>query len=465
MSDPTSAIVIGGSMAGLLAARALSDHFDQVTIIERDQLPDEPVYRNGVPQARHLHALLARGQQIMDILFPGFTDDLTAAGCTPIELGRDSVFVTTGGTTQRFNSGITGNICARVELEALVRRRVHAIANIQFMTEWDVQGLLASKDHKTVTGVQIESRTDHTAQDLSADLVVDASGRGSKAPEWLVSLGYDAPAESTIDAHCGYASRWYEIPENPAFRGALIAIQPRAAQKLYRGGGLLKVDERRWVVTLLGANGDYPPTDEAEFMDYAKSLSSSIIYDCIKDAKPITQIYGYRKLENRHRHFERLTRRPENFIVTGDAACAFNPIYGQGMTTAAMDAQMLGKLLSSYDVRQLSGFAADFQKRLAKLAVNPWLMSVTEDLRYPDVVGDATLMHRFSQRYFDLVANAMPYDNAVTTSFYEALNMIKPPTSMMRPAIVWRVLYHILIRHSPDAQLKLTTAEWSAIKP
>jgi 2-polyprenyl-6-methoxyphenol hydroxylase-like FAD-dependent oxidoreductase len=459
------AIVIGGSIAGLLAARVLSDHFEKVMVIERDSLPDDTAYRAGVPQARHLHGLMIRGQRVMESLFPGFNDDLNESGAPEVMWGRDGFFVTTGGWTQRFESNLYSNIVARAELEWLVRRRVVALRNVSFLTERDVVGLLADAGKTRVTGVQIESRADHSQESLYADLVVDASGRGSKAPEWLTALGYDAPEETVINAHCGYATRWYEVPENPSFKDYLIAIQPRAAEKIYRGGGLLRVSGNRWVVTLIGANGDYPPTDEAGFMEYARTLPVPTIYEAIKDAKPISSIYGYRRLENRARHYERLARRPENFIVMGDAACGFNPIYGQGMTVAALEAEMLGKLLHGYTGRDLTGFASAFQKRLSKLLRPAWMLAVTEDLRYPDVEGRADWVVRFSQRYFDMVARAMAHDNRVAKGFFETMNMLKPPMSLIRPELLTRVIWHNLRHRTATPSPKRVTGEWSAVRP
>ncbi|MBZ0279270.1 MAG: FAD-dependent monooxygenase [Anaerolineae bacterium] len=439
-SQREQAIVIGGSMAGLLAARVLSDHFQQVTIIERDQLPDEGVYRNGVPQSRHLHTLLVQGQRIMETMFPGFSDEMAAEGAPEVTWGIGNVFLTTGGYAQPQDSGIKSNLLARVELEWLVRKRIYQIENIRFITERDVRGLIATADGKAVIGVETESRTDHRVEQIFAQLVVDASGRGSKAPEWLQTLGYDAPPETVINAHTGYATRWYEIPADASNDWAIV-IQPRPGEKLYRGGGLLVMDGNRWVVTLLGANGDYPPTDEEGFMAFAKSLPGPDIYEAIKDAKPITSIYGYRKLENRMRHYERLTRRPEGFVVTGDAACALNPIYGQGMTASAMEAEMMGKLLRRYNGRSLAGFPAAFQKDLRRVADGPWLMATSEDMRYPDVEGQRpnAVMH-LMHRYLDLLAKAIPYDKKVTMAFVKGMNLLEHPSVMMHPAIVARVL-------------------------
>jgi flavin-dependent dehydrogenase len=460
----TQAIVIGGSIAGLLAARVLSDHFDQVTIIERDQLPNEGAYRAGVPQGRHLHSLLVRGQRIMDKYFPGFTADLEAVGAPRAIWGMDNQFYTPGGWTQQFDSGIVSNICSRAELEWLVRRCVYDIANIRFLTEQDVSGLVANDDHSAVTGVNLESRIDHSTQTLYADLVVDASGRSSKTPEWFAEIGYQRPAETVINAHTGYATRWYERPQGDYTLA--MAVQPRPAEKNYRGGGLIQVEGNRWVVTLIGANGDYPPTTEAEFMEFAQTLPTPAIYEMIKNATPISAIYGYRRLENRQRHYEKLARLPENFVVMGDAACALNPIYGQGMSKAAMEAEMLDALLSGYQVNKLVGFGRAFQKRLAKIAREPWMMNASEDLRYPDVEGDKPdLMTRFSQKYFDLLGKAMPYDNEVTKAFFEAMTLIRPPMSMMRPTILLRVLRHNLLPHrAPKTGPSRATGEWSAVQ-
>jgi 2-polyprenyl-6-methoxyphenol hydroxylase-like FAD-dependent oxidoreductase len=464
MNSKQHAIVIGGSIAGLLAARALSDHFDRVTVIERDALPDKGDFRAGVPQARHLHTLLVRGQHIMEHLFPGFTQDLMDVGAPTALWGKDNAFYTTGGWTPEFDSGIVGNICGRAELEWLVRRRVYAVQNIAFLTECEVHGLLADQAGTAVSGVVVESRADHSRENLSADLVVDASGRGSQAAEWLSQLGYDAPQETVIDAHCGYATRWYERPAH-ADKVAL-GIQPRPKEGLYRGGALLEVEGKRWVVTLLGANRDYPPTDEAGFLEFARTLPSPVIYEAIKDAKPISGIRGYQRLENCWRHYERLSRRPENFIVMGDAACALNPIYGQGMSSAALQAEMLGELLRTWRGGGLDGFAAQFQKRLATIMQGPWMISTAEDLRYPDVTGaKPNLVTRLSNRYFDLMALAMPYDKVVTTAFFETMNMLRPPTSTMRPAVALRVLWHVLVtRRLSAGQAKRDGQQPSAVQ-
>jgi 2-polyprenyl-6-methoxyphenol hydroxylase-like FAD-dependent oxidoreductase len=453
-------------MAGLLAARVLSDRFDTVTILERDRLPESAEHRAGVPQSHHLHTLLPRGQRILEALFPGFEADMAATSAPLAVWGLDNAFYTLGGWTPHFDSGITTHTAGRVSVEWLVRRRVAALPNVHILAEVEVNGLVA--ENGRVTGVRMISRATREQSTLAANLVVEAGGRRSQAPEWLQALGYDAPEETVIDAHCGYASRWYEIPADTAVANKAIAVQTRFKQGLYRGGGLLEVEGRRWVVTLLGANGDYPPTDEAGFLEFARTLGTTAIYEAIRKAKPISPIYGYRRLENRMRHYERLARRPENFIVMGDAAIALNPIYGQGMTAAGLEALELQKLLGRYNLGQLDGFAAAFQKRLPKVTADAWTMATAEDRRYPDVEGPKPdLVTRFSNRYFDWLSMAMPYDNRVTQAFFEAMCLLKPAKrAVLHPRVVFSVLRHSLFSRKQEAPAPahLTTAELRAVR-
>lgn len=443
---PTHAIVIGGSMAGLLTARVLSDHFSRVTIIERDTLPDGEAHRAGVPQARHLHGLLVKGQQIMDVLFPGFTDDMNARGCPQGTWAYDTAFRVLGGWTPRFDSGIRSNASGRVTLEHLVRTRIRRIPNIAFMPNHQVEALVSDDGGRTVAGVRLFSRADKTETTLTAHLVVDASGRGSKASAWLGALGLSTPEVTIVNAHTGYASRWFRHAPEMTLEYGVVGIQTSPAIGLYRGGGYLVAEDDTIVVTLIGANGDYPPTDEDGFIEFARSLATPVLYEIVRHAEPTSPIYGYRKLESQQRHYERLADLPDNFIVTGDAAVALNPIYGQGMTTAALEALELMKLLQRVDVMDLSGFSRRFQRRLHQITRGPWLMATSEDMRYPGVEGGKPdLMTRMIHRYFDMVAYTMPYDKVVTTGFIEAMALLKPPTvALMHPRVMLRVLRHHL---------------------
>jgi 2-polyprenyl-6-methoxyphenol hydroxylase-like FAD-dependent oxidoreductase len=458
----THALIIGASMAGLLAARVLSDHFERVTIIERDDLPQNGEYRAGVPQARHLHVMLVRGERILEDLFPGFTDDLKAAGAVQGVWGLDNAFYTVGGWTPRFDSGLVSHIVGRANLEWLVRRRVQAIPNVSIQTGCEVIQLISDDHRQIVTGVKVETRGTHTIETVPADLIVDASGRNSKARQWLQELGYDTPEETLVDAHCGYATRWYERPAH--IRPVTFAIQPRPKEGLYRGAGMMPVEGNQWVVTLLGANGDYPPTDEEGFMSFAQSLSTPVIYRLIKDARPISGISGYRKLENRWQRYERLRRLPEHFILIGDSVCALNPIYGQGMTKAALEAELLGKLLRQRGARDLTGLPRQWQERVAQNIVGAWMMATSEDRRYPSVEGQkADRFSRFANWYFDRVALTMPYDTQISLAFFRAMSLLRDPRSLARPDIAARVMWRWLVTSRLPSRHSRASAGWETI--
>ena len=445
--QPTSAIVIGGSITGLLSARVLSDYYDSVTVIERDSLPNDAEYRNGTPQAHHLHTLLAEGQELLKKFFPNIEQDFEEYGAPYLRWGMDTATRLSTGWIDRFDTGIRSHVLSRVTLEWIIRQRVYAIPNVTFMTQQQVNHLVASADQSTITGVHITSRKDQSEQNLTADLIVDASGRGSKTPKWLQDLGYAAPQETIINSYLGYATRWYLLPEDASYSWTTILIQTIPKQGLNRGAGVFIVEGNRLVVTLAGANKDYPPTDDEEkFLDFAKSLASPIVYDIIKDLTPISPIYGYRRTENQFRHYEKLARMPQGFIVLGDAACGFNPIYGQGMTTAAIEAVELDQLLQQTDVRHLGDFSHQFQKQVAKAVNGAWLMATSEDLRYPETEGPTpSIIDRATHRYMDMMLEVMPHDPILCTAFIKTMNLSTHPTSLFHPKYVFRVLQHKII--------------------
>jgi 2-polyprenyl-6-methoxyphenol hydroxylase-like FAD-dependent oxidoreductase len=446
------AAVIGGSLAGLLAARVLSDHFERVTVVERDHYPDQADYRNGVPQARHLHLLLAKGHEILAQFFPTLDEDFKQLNIPNLDIGMDSVAYTAGGWTRRVRTGIISNPVSRVTIDWYVRGQLQQRPNIHFMTGMDVQRLIASADNTVITGIEAKSRDDQSIQTINADLVVDASGRSSKAPDWLQTLGYSAPPRTTVNSHLGYATRWYERPTDREYDWHILLVTPLPNEGNYRGGGIQQVEGDKWVVTLAGINKVFPPTDAEGFLEFARQLPSSALYEAIKDAAPITPVYGYRRTENIWNHYEQLDRHPQHFAVIGDAYCGFNPVYGQGMSVAAMEAQALDHLLrqngaSSFD-------PAAFYKALANTIRNPWLMATGEDLRYPGTEGDRPgLMGRLVQKYIERVLAVLPLDTEIGTAFVKVNNLIEPPQSLMHPRLMARVLAHTLRGVQRDDEL------------
>ncbi len=447
------ALVIGGSMAGLLAARVLSEHFGRVTIVERDRFPEGPGFRKGVPQSKHLHAFMIRGRQIAERLFPGLEEELEEAGAVYLDSANDFEWLTPAGFAPRFHSGLPLLMCSRDLLEWAVRKRVTALPQVHFLERTDVTDLLPTPDGKGVAAVKVRSRDGRggtrSEEPLRADLVVDASGRNSNASKWLEALGYTPPEETYINSHLGYASRVYRRPER--FDGDWKGLNAQATPpEVTRGGVLLPLEGDRWMVTLSGVGGDYPPTDEEGFMDFARSLRTTILYEAIKDAEPLSDISGYRDTANRRRHYEKLSRQPDNFLVTGDAASAFNPVYAQGMTTAALGAEVLEESLRERDVAKggdLAGLSKRFQKKLAKATAGSWLLATGEDFRVRGVEGgEATFATRLTHRYMDRVLELSLRDLAIRRTFLEVFHMLEPPTALFGPAVVAKVLREAVAR-------------------
>lgn len=458
-------------MAGMLAARVLSDHFDQVVVIERDRFPEGVASRPGVPQARHLHALLARGLNILESFFPRLSDELIAAeliaaGAWEIDVGSDLAWLNPKGWGLNFKSGIEVLSFSRDLLDWAVRRRVSAIPNVRFIEGCDVSGLITNERGDAINGVSFRPRSQSNEasngeERLAADLVVDASGRASRMPQWLSAIGYEPPAETVINAHLGYASRLYKIPADfrANWKGAFVQAAP---PEHIRAGIIFPIEGNRWIITLAGGGRDYPPADEEGFLDFARSLRSTLIYEAIRNAEPLTPITGYRGTENRRRHYEQLKRWLERLIVIGDGACAFNPVYGQGMTTAAIGAEWLGTCLREQS-GDLNGLARRFQRGLSRLNADPWMLSTGEDYRYRNAQGGTpNLINRFMHRYVDRVLLLTTHNAKVRKRFLEVQGMLNPPSELLKPGIVARVIWSVMsdaFRQEKDEGQKMAGVE------
>jgi 2-polyprenyl-6-methoxyphenol hydroxylase-like FAD-dependent oxidoreductase len=454
VSVDRQAVVIGGSISGMMAARVLADHFDRVIIIERDTFPPGSENRPGVPQARHLHFFLKRGLMVMDELFPGVRADLLAAGSHLVDQGEDFRILYRSGWSPKKNIGLEIITFTRPLLESSIRRHLSTNPKVRFMEGFEVAGLMADESHSAVHGVRLvpRKRTDETEEQvLHADLVVDASGRMSPAPDWLQELGYEAPKATVVDAFWGYATRIYEPPPNFKEDWKILFLMNRPPYQP-RAGIIQPVEGNRWVVTIAGVMHDYPPTDEEGFLQFAKSLSSPELYKTIEHAKPASRIWGYRKTENRLRSYDLLPRMPKGFVAMGDSVCASNPVYGLGMTIASLEAKELDKCLrASQGGRTLDPLK--FQKILAKLTAGPWALATGEDLRWPatkggEITAKVKLMHWYLEQVFQLI----PENPEVYRRFQMVNHMLKTPESLFHPAVLGPVLRRALFpKSAPQA--------------
>lgn len=455
------ALVIGGSMAGLLAARVLADHYTQVTIVDRDIFPEQPEHRKGVPQSHHAHALLPRGRMIIEQLFPGIIEALKADGALYDFTGAGIVIVSPAGTLPAMQGSGEFLAFSRFLLEWHVRDRLATRPNIRLISNHDVTELLTNADHSRVTGVQVRERGPQgQIESLAADLVVDASGRNSKTPEWLTRLGYAKTPEEVINSGLGYASRFYEKPANFPTEWMNLIVNGRAPHNP-RAGLILAIENNRWHVTLGGVAGLHPETDEESFLQFARELADPSIYEALRIAKPVSPIRAYRTPENRLRHFEKLERWPTGFIVTGDAVCAFNPIYGQGMTVSALDALTLQDCLQEQQQISHTNFEQHFQRQLAKTVAAPWLIASGEDLRWSGVHmqgAHVPLTLGLQHRYLDLVLQAATTDMQLSMLYQAVIGMLAPPEALAQPRIITHVLWSTIKRNLGRATRQNTTA-------
>jgi 2-polyprenyl-6-methoxyphenol hydroxylase-like FAD-dependent oxidoreductase len=430
------ALVIGSSIGGLLAARVLADHFADVTIVERDRLPtDGPTHRTGVPQSHHLHILLMRGQAIFEQLLPGLRDELLAAGAPRIDSARDLLWRNPAGWAVRYPSGLTKLAFSRDLLDWHVRQRLAAWPSIHTLDGVAVHGL--ASNGQRVTGVQTSDGV------LEADFVVDASGRGSRTPHWLHQLGYAKPEERIVDAHLGYASRLYAKPAGVADDWLAVYVQA-APPTRNRGGVIFSVEGNRWLVTLVGSAAEAPPTSESGFLEFARALPTPLLYDAMRAGSPLTDIIATRSGENRLRLYDKLSRWPNGLVVIGDAACAFNPVYGQGMTVAALEALALSECLR----RSAADIGRTFQRQQAKIVALPWALATGEDARYPRTDGAVIdLKTGFLHRYMDHVLALATERQSVRGAMLQVQHMLQPPSALFAPNVLLPVLGRTLGHH------------------
>lgn len=435
------AVVVGGSMAGLCAARVLAPLFDRVTVIERDAMPAGIEDRPGIPQGRHVHALLARGLRELDELFPGFEARLRASGAVDIDFGLDFVALRPFGWAPRVSLGLQLLFASRALFEGTLRGLFRELPNVELVERTSAVGLVVSDRERRVTGVRISSSDPARGDELDADLVVDASGRGSKAPDWLREIGLEPPAETIVDSLAGYSTRWFAAPDPSRWPAAWwwkgIWLDPKIPEDL-RAAVLFPVEGNRWIVTIGGLGGNYPPTDEEGFMAELRKLRSPILANAVELATPISPVYGNRQMANRVRHYERWRGDLAGFVAVADSACAFNPVYGQGMTASAICARVLEDGIRRHGAGA-PDLARHFFRAQARAQREFWDLATGADFMVPQTLGTPPFSSRLFVPYFKALLETAMDDMVVLTRFVEVLNMIRPASSLLAPSTIARV--------------------------
>ncbi len=429
------AIVIGASMAGLLAARVLADHFAEITVLERDADPAYAMPRKGVPQAIHAHGLLSRGRDIVATLFPGMLGDLVAAGAIEADITRDFSWHAAGNDHVRFTSGLNAVLVGRPLLESEIRRRVLALENVSIVFGCEVLGLTNDARKQRVTGLRFARRDILlTEATLSADLVIDAAGPASRTPLWLAQLGYKPPATEEVRCGISYTTRYFRRePQHLDGRLGLVTTaqppNPRVAAMAAQEGG-------RWVVTLCGYRGVAAPADHEGFLNFARLLPTRAIYDALRDAEPVSDFYTFNFPASVRRRYERLARFPEGLLVMGDAVSRFNPVYGQGMTSAALQAVALAECLAA----GRKALARRVFAKIARVVDNPWTIAAGADLGFPEIPGKRGPMVRFFNWYFDRLQRVAHADAAASLAIHKVANLAATPASLLHPSTAARVM-------------------------
>jgi len=445
------ALVIGASMAGLLAARALADTFEEVTLLERDTFPAAGMNRKGVPQGKHTHVLLELGRDHMESFFPGFTQELARRGAVTMEdVSRDVRWYYGRDYHQPGLSGFSGVGVSRPTLEALVRERVLELPNVKAIEGCSVLGLVAAGDKGRVSGLQVELRHGEVRKEtMTADLVVDASGRGSRSPVWLEALGYQRPREEEVAVEVGYATCYYRRRPGDidGLKGVVVMSKPPSK----RVGVLLAQDKNRWVLTVGGYLGDHAPIEYDGFLQAAREMQAPEITEMIQDREPFGAPVPYKFRANLRHQYEEMAAFPSGYLVLGDAICSFNPVYGQGMTVAAAEAMALSQCLAQGEDQ----LASRFFEEASQIVDLAWNAAVGNDLNFPEVEGPRTPPVRFLNWYMGKLHTAAIHDAQVSIAFLKVINMIAPPTTLLSPRIVWRVVKgNIGLTKRPAGEIK-----------
>ena len=454
------AVVIGGGIGGMCAARVLSDHFERVTLIERDELPEGAAHRKGVPQSRHPHGLLDRGRSELSALFPGLEENLHQRGGLDLDAGLELATLNPEGWAKRRHTGHPMLFASRLLIESVIRDQIKKNPRITIVESSQVTGLvLAPGDPARITGVDLHNLKDDSFGRVEGNLIVDCSGRSSRAAEWLARLGYPEAELEVVDGQAGYSTCWYQAPpadQRPSewwWKGIFLnpSTKPKRPEDYYFAL-VLPIEGDRFLLTL-ASWGDRPlPSDHESFAALCAKLRSPIVAEALAISKPISPIFHRRGMQNVWRHYENWTG-PTGFVSLADAVCAFNPVYAQGMTSASVCALILNKLLDEMDPAD-PNFPSTFFKRQAEFVKQPWSISVARDRQalgqtgsegalggeaWERILRDGAGVPVIAEALFNVINLNRPAESLMTDSeFLAAVNQImqRPPRPHIDPEAV-----------------------------
>lgn len=431
------AVVIGGSLSGLLAAAVLAEHAT-VTVIDADLLPEGPAPRRGLPQGRHTHLLWSGGARAMERILPGITEELTGAGALRRSLPTDLVTKTAQGWIPRCGEKQFNISCSRDLLDSVLRARVTGLAGVSTLQQSRVRGLEGTAAR--VTGVRVDTPGEENRL-VTADLMVDASGRGSRATAWLRKLGVGGIRQAEVDSGLVYATRIFEAPAGAHEAGfPIINVQsdPRVPVP-GQTATIVPIENGQWQATLSGTRGGQPTGDPDRFIPFAKGMRDPIVGELLEGRKPLTDVAVTPGTANRRVYFEKAAL-PEGFFAVGDSVATFNPLYGQGMSVAAQGLLAVRALLREKGLDR-PGTGREAQRAIAPQVSTAWELATSQDILYPGATGMKPKAGTgLLNAYVDRLMTGATTDEVLTGALFKVITMSGAPTDWLRPSVLWHVL-------------------------
>ena len=445
----TRAVVLGGSIAGLFAARVLADAYDEVKIVDRDVLVGTRTPRKHCPQTYQANGLLARGVQVMEELFPGLTQQLIDHGVPKGDLSGNCRWYAQGYRLKQKHGNLTTLGVLRPELEWHIRERVQQLPNVEFVEQHDILGLATTPDNSKVTGARVQARGEREEKVIEADLVVDETGRGSRTPVWLEQMGYERPEEERKKIDLVYVTQHFRLrPGADPFEGD-VAINQIAHPGLPRGNVFFKTDGGKLELTTYGLLGDHPPSDQAGLYAWVKSLGAKDVYETLRYADPVDEPVPFRFPTTLRRHYQKLDRFPDGLLVTGDAVTCFNPVYAGGMSVAALCALVMRSHLHS----GAAPVPKDYFRDLARDAIDaPWEMTNSVDLTFPGVVGKRSMKVKIGNFFLKRMQIAATHDGNITAKYFTAAGLVARPETLMTPGMLIKILWKSMFGPSKESK-------------
>ncbi len=446
-----TAVVLGGSAAGLCAAGALAPYFNQVVVLERDELPADAEHRRGVPQSKHPHFLLNSGRRAIGELFPGFEDDLVAGGGLHLMPSMDAAYLDGEGWSARKRSAMTMIYSSRILIERVLRDKVRGLANVTVREGVSVTGL--SFRDRTVTGVDLTTSTG--AEHLDADFVVDGMGRGSSVGSWLVAAGWPPLETQTLDAKVTYTSRWYELPAQrpPSWWWQHLVIMPTRDKGQHPAEHEFLVNffpiEGNRAIACMGSWGHAMPRTDDTFVESARRVRAPLFAAAMDQCTPTSEVHLTRSTGNIWRRYDRWATPPTGLAFVGDSICAFNPFYAQGISSAALSALLLREQLAQAE-RLDAPFCSRFLTAQRKLLGVPWRLAMARDQGYACAVGTEKpaewrrrVLAAVSDPAFSFIVGAAREDPVIDAHFAKVFNLDESLGDMLgNPGVLARLARH-----------------------